>query len=289
MKSAKVFLLPLAGVILCALPFRCTRIVGRIAGLLFYLFDARKRRAFATNFRYLCPADSVSPKTINRYVQKIFENFILAAIGFLQLPRFTLQKLSLLVEDRWQKTLTQALAQGRGVLLVSAHLGDWELAGGASAKLGYPLVLVAESISPEHSKALGRFRRWSGIEVVMRTEPIKMLRALLNNKILAVAGDRDLAGTGIELPFFAGRRSIPRGPAALALKTGAVLLVGCFVLNSTPGKKPYLGVIEPPIEYSATGDHDRDVSQLTELLTERLCRFIRAYPDQWFVYKADWR
>lgn len=289
MKSAKVFLLPLASVILCALPFRFTRIVGRIIGLLFYLVDAPKRRAFAANFRYLCYSDNASHKTIHAYVRKIFENFILASIGFLQLPRFTPQKLSCVIEDRWQKNLTRARTRGRGVVLVSAHLGDWELASGSSAKLGYPLVLVAEPISSEHTKALGRFRRWSGIEIVMRTQPIKMLKALQNNKILAVAGDRDYAGTGIELPFCKGRRSVPRGPAALALKTGAVLLVGYFVLNSTPGKKPYLGVIEPEIEYSPTGNQDQDVLQLTKLLTERLCRFIRAHPDQWFVHKADWR
>jgi len=289
MKSAKGFLLPLASVMLCALPFGFTRIVGRVVALIFYLADTRKRRAFAANFRYLSYSENASQKAINTYVRKLFENFIMASIGFLQLPRFNNQKLSLLIEDRWQKPLNQARAHGRGVLLVSAHLGDWELACGASAKLGYPLVLVAEPISPDHTKALGRFRRWSGIEVVMRTEPIKMRKSLQANKILTLAGDRDYAGTGIELPFCAGRRNVPRGPAALALKTGAVLLVGYFVLNQTPGKKPYLGVIEPPVEYTPTGNYDRDVSNLTALLTERLCRVIRAYPDQWFVHKADWR
>jgi KDO2-lipid IV(A) lauroyltransferase len=289
MKSAKLLLLPVASVILSTLPFVFTRIIGRIAGLLFYLVDAHKRQAFATNFRYLFSSHTTGSKSINSYVRKTFENFVLASIGFMQIHRFTRQQLMNLVETRGQKFLTQALAQCRGVLLVSPHLGDWELACYVTAKMGYPLVVAAEPISPEHSQALGRFRRWSGLEVVMRTEPIKMLNALKRNKILLLAGDRDFAGTGIELPFFAGRRSIPRGPATLALRTGAVLLVGYFVLNPGQGKKPYLGVIEPPVEYASTGNRDRDVNRLTEILTDRLCRAIQTYPDQWFVYNSEWR
>ncbi len=289
MKSPKVLLMPVASILLCSLPFQWTRFIARIIGRFEYLNARTRRHTLITNLSHTLHAQNPTPTELNRAVRRTFENLALSIIGFLQIPRFTRSGISQLTIRHGLEYIDQALKRGRGAILVSAHLGDWELACASFARLGYSIVLVSEQVRGGLTKTLGFYRRWAGVEVVLMNEPIKMVRALKNNKILLLAGDRDLTGTGIELPFFNGLRKIPRGPAAFTLKTRATLLTGLFVLNPVPGKPPYFGRIEPPIEYTPTGTVNDDTNKLTRILSERIQAYIREYPEQWFVFQPDWR
>jgi KDO2-lipid IV(A) lauroyltransferase len=289
MKPPKFFLMTFASVLLNAIPFELTRIIARVAGFFYYLIDKNRRRTLVTNFRYLLDSENQNSRTINRVALRTLSNLCCYIIDALQIPNFSRSWLLKMVEAQGTEFLDQALAQGRGVILVSAHLGAGELASAYLARRGYPVVLVSEEVGAGHTETLGFYRRRAGVEVIMMTEPVRMLKTLKRNKILLVAGDRDLTGTGVVLPFFNGRRSIPRGPALFAVKTGAPVLVGCFVLNPISGAAPYLGLLDHPVEYRPTGDPNGNIDNLTTTITERLQRFIKLYPDQWYVFQPDWR
>lgn len=289
MKSLKVWLMPVASILLCSLPFQWTRFIARIFGQFQYLTARTRRHTLTTNLRHTLHAQNPTPTELNRAVRRTFENLALSIVGFLQIPRFTPSGISRLTNRSGLEYIDQALKGGRGAILVSAHLGDWELACASFARFGYSIVLVSENVPGGLTKTLGLYRRRAGVEVVFMNEPIKMVRALKNNKILLLAGDRDLTGTGIELPFCNGRRKLPRGPAAFALKTRAPLFTGLFVLNPVPGKSPYLGRIEPVVGYTPTGMVNDDINKLTEILSERIQAYIREFPEQWFVFQPDWR
>ena len=281
--------MPLASALLCALPINCRGFFGRIAGSILFRTDRSKRRVIASNLLNLFGARTATPAFIGRTARKTFNHLARATVDMLLIPKLNQQRLEVMAETRGRNYLDQALSRGRGVIFVTAHLGGWELGTAYYASLGYPVVTIFEPLPAGVIETLIRYRTRAGMEIILMNEPLKILRALKNKKVLAIAGDRDLTGTGIELPFGHGRRCVPRGPATLALRTDAPILVGCLVANPGATGRPYLGIIEPPIDFTPTGDQAADVLKLTEQITARLCRLIQTYPDQWFVFQEEWR
>jgi KDO2-lipid IV(A) lauroyltransferase len=175
-----------------------------------------------------------------------------------------------------------ALAEGRGVMLVSPHLGCVDLAGAAAAALGWPMTSVAEAVAPRVFAALFRYRTATGLRLrSMRTAAVAVSRALKRGELVAIVADRAIDGPAVEVEFGAGRRMMPTGPAAFALKAGAPIVIAALVRQSNGGA-PYVGITRR-LEVTS-----QDAETVTRAIAGVFSEIVMAYPDQWLVFQPGW-
>jgi KDO2-lipid IV(A) lauroyltransferase len=281
--------MPLATLILSIIPRALGLKIAAILGDLAY-FALRSQRAIITCNLTQILGGAASGKLIRRYARKTFHNFACCIVDLLRVPLLRPKDWAALAEFQGCEHLNRALRAGRGAILVTAHLGNWDLAGAFLAALGYPLTAVVEPIGQGVTKTLNRYRGWTGMELVRLGETFEMRRALCRNQFLVLLGDRDLTGTGVRVKFFKRDRYIPLGPAWLALHADTPILTGYMVIAPKRKRRPYLVVIEPPLPIDRSRKDLRSaIISTTRALSERLTRMIQSYPDQWFVFQPEWR
>jgi KDO2-lipid IV(A) lauroyltransferase len=281
----KVKLMSLATLLQISLPRWFMVWLATLLGNLFFLIEKNRRNLIYENMNHILGSKATAQKK-KRYTRQLFINYSICMADLLRAPLLTKEKLLSMVEFQGIENFDKALAKGEGAVLITAHIGNWDLAGVYMSHLGYKLIAVVEPIPKGVSAAMNRYRGLGGMELVPLTDKDIMNQVLVQKKVLVLLADRDLTGRGFELTFFDAKRYFPKGPAALALKYKVPLVFGYFILDKG---KPYKGVIEPEIIYKETGEFYQDVNNLTELIVQRINRLVAEHPDQWFVFKADWR
>lgn len=183
--------------------------------------------------------------------------------------------------------LEAARDDGRGVILALPHVGSWEWGGALLAQLAMPMWAVAERLEPpELFEWFAAKREAMGIHVVpldgrATGTLVGVLRA---GGIVGLLCDRDLEGNGIEVEFFARRVTLPGGPATLALRTGAPILVAaCY---SGPGRDHHAVVLPPIVAERTQARLREDVTRVTQRVADGLASLIRRAPEQWHVLPA---
>jgi KDO2-lipid IV(A) lauroyltransferase len=180
-------------------------------------------------------------------------------------------------------------ARGPGALIAAGHAGNWEVAGGALALRGVPIDGIAvRQRNPLFEQALSDNRRKLGVRVVYRGAAGKdVLRSLREGRVPVMLADQDAGAAGVYVDFFGHPASTPRGPALLALRSGARLFAGgCLVLPGSPRR--YRIQLEP-VEVPRTGDLIRDVQSLTQAHADALARLVQAAPEQYFWQHKRWK
>jgi len=172
--------------------------------------------------------------------------------------------------------------------MVTAHVGAPATAGQAVALRGVPTTIVVEQLQPPPLHDLvARLRGAFGVRIITvgRESAREMIAALRRNELVGIVSDRDVAGTGRELPFFGTPTRVTTAPAILALRTNAVVLPAFAARTELFAGK---GRIEPPVEMPRTGDTASDIREGTLRILQRIEAFIREYPDQWGVFSHVW-
>jgi len=284
----KFYLFKIAHGIACALPLS---FVYRLAVLLSdikYLLSQADRRAVRENLCVICGNRS----DLDAMTREVFRNFAKYLVDFFRMPRFTRAFLEEHVEFENLQYLQEALARKQGVIIMTAHIGNWELGGLTLGRMGYPLTAVA---LPHKEQALDEFfnrqRAEGGVTVVpVRLAIRRCLRALGENKIVALLADRDFSATGELMMLFGKPVMVPRGLAMFAYRTGAVILP--MFLRRKPGTLVgYTLTIDRPLEYP-DNFRDMDEDQLTRELmrqqVEVLEKHILQDPSQWLLFRRFW-
>lgn len=186
-----------------------------------------------------------------------------------------------------RRVLDEVLAEKKGVVLITGHIGNWEMLGQAIAAAGYPITTIARpSYDPRVTAWLQQWRTSRGLQVLWRKRNSgrAILRVLGKNRLMAFLIDQDTETAGAYVPFFGRAAFTPTTPAALALRTGAPVIF-CWHHRH---RKQHKITIER-IHYAPTGNTDRDVLALTVILSVRLESVIRAVPEQWVWMHKRWR
>lgn len=183
--------------------------------------------------------------------------------------------------------LRSALADGRGVVAVTGHLGNWELAGAALTARDVPLdVVVQRQQNPLFDRAINRTRRRLGMRVIERGRAPKLaLRALRAGRAVGFVADQDARGAGVFVPFFGRPASTHRGPALLALRTGAPVFTVIGLRSPDGGYE----VRVEPVAAERDGDPDAAVRRLTAAFTARLEHAAKRSPEQYFWQHRRWK
>lgn len=186
----------------------------------------------------------------------------------------------------WER-LKEAIDRGQGVVMATAHFGNWELGGASLAVRGIGVDAVVQKQSNALvDRDLTRVREALGVRPINRRDaPRKVLRSLREGRVIGFLADQDARRAGVFVPFFGTPASTHRGPALFAIRSGAPLFLGVAL------RRPD-GMYEcraHPIEVDRSGPLDEAVVRLTAAFTRKLEEEIRGAPEQYFWLHRRWK
>jgi Kdo2-lipid IVA lauroyltransferase/acyltransferase len=189
-------------------------------------------------------------------------------------------------ETEW-RSFEEARSEGKGVILVTGHYGNWEMAAAAVAARGIPIAaIVKRQSNPLVDRQITEARGTLGIETVdMAVAPRKIPRALRAGNAVGIVGDQDARRTGVFVPFFGVPASTHRGPATFALRIGSPLFATVARRRSDG---TYLLTGER-IDTTPRGSFEDDVLRITGAVAAHLEREIRRDPTQYFWFHKRWK
>lgn len=268
------------------IPFPVARGVGWVVGSLAYYLAPGRRRVLMENL-----ARTASTRTLRqrrRLARRTLRNLIDAALHLYRIPHMTRAELHGLVAFEGEEHLHAALALNRGVIIVTAHLGPYELGGAWLASHGYDTHAMVEDLSPEVLDAMAAYRKATGMGLISMRQGIReVYRLLQRNAIVLLVADRAIgeARSAVNVPFAGGIRPLPTGPATFAMANQTPIIPGRIVRN--PQRRPrYLVRFEAPIVPQARGEGER--RRLTRLIADHLSAAVLDHPDQWYVFQPQW-
>ncbi len=189
--------------------------------------------------------------------------------------------------DGWE-LLEAARAAGRGAIVVTGHLGNWELGGSYVAARGVPIDGIARQMAnPLFDRFLTRTRERLGMEIVWDGHAVRRTpRSLRENRVVAMVSDQGALGLASTfVPFFGRPAKTPRGPAVFALRLGVPILFAAAV--RLPNGRFRLAFERVPVV--ETGDRERDVDTIVATYTRMLEEWVRRYPEQYFWQHRRWK
>lgn len=269
------------------------RIVPRRAGyLLADLLGPLVARAWggqfahaAANMRTILGPGTPSAE-VERRVREVFRNYGRYLIDVLCLPSMDRADLERTVDVVGWEHLPNTLARGNGLILVSGHIGNWDVPAALLAARGYPVNAIVERLEPPAwNERVQAIRGRSGIRPIsMETGAREMFACLKRNEILALVIDRPLCVGGVPVRFFGRETRVPEGAARIALRTGASIVVAVGLRRGSR----FVTIVDPPIAFEPSGDRERDVRALTQRVVDHLERHIRQHPGQWYMFRDMW-
>jgi KDO2-lipid IV(A) lauroyltransferase len=181
-----------------------------------------------------------------------------------------------------------ALNEKKGVMLISAHFGNWEWIGATLALAGHPVALVARALDDAGLNAiLNAARERHGNTVLnKKTAASEIVRRLRTGETVGILIDQNTrAEDAVFVDYFGRSAATHKGPAVIALRTGAKV-VPVFVIREGDHNRL---VIRRPLEVTKTGDLQRDIHNLTALFTQTVESHVRQYPDHWLWIHRRWK
>jgi KDO2-lipid IV(A) lauroyltransferase len=194
-----------------------------------------------------------------------------------------------LLPDSARQVLEAALAERKGVVFVSGHVGNFELLARRISMAGFPCQTIAKEASDPRTTALIEKVRLSGkLKVIWRGQAGSvrhMLRALKNGEILGMLIDQDTKVQGVFVDFFGEKAFTPRAAADFALRTGAAVVMGFAFRREDGGYRLEL----TRLSVTPKGDRDADATELTAAMTRSIEDAIRRAPEAWVWMHQRWK
>lgn len=279
------FLYRLGQLLALNLPLKIAYKIAVLLSDLRYLFARQDRRTVKENLKIIFPQKS--EQEIKQIRKMMFRNFAKYLVDFFRFSKLDLTYIKENIKIENKEYLDAALSQGKGVIALTAHLGNWELGGVVISLLGYPFSAVA---LPHKNKMVDNFfnyqRQTKDVKVIPLGRSVKQcLDVFKKNEVLGLVGDRDFTEKGIILDFFGRPSLFPEGTAAFSLKTSAVIVPGFMVRNKDDS---FTLRFEKPLESINTGDKYSDLKQLVTQYKTIFEDYIKRYPDQWYMFRRFW-
>jgi KDO2-lipid IV(A) lauroyltransferase len=263
--------------------FAWGRLLGRVA---FHIL--RIRRGVALDNLRAAFGSEMTEREIHSLAARFYANLGLTLMEFFTLYDLSRQQILQKVTVEGIEHLEACRRQGRGALLLSGHLGNWELAGAAMSARGYPVsYLIKSQSNPYVDRMQNEIRRRAGVGVIRQGASVRQLvYALRRHEIVGILGDQDGGNQGLFIDFLGRPASVFRGPAYMAYRTGCPVIPGGIVREE---KGKHRVILTPPIDIDPSWDEETAVAELSRAHTQRLADLIRKYPDQYFWVHRRWK
>ena len=263
------------------LPLRAAYGLATVLSYAKYYISPRDRKAVIGNLLRILPVEEHG--RVHAYAKQVFVCFGKYLIEFFRVKYLKKEDVGKIMTIIGLEYVDEALKRGKGVIIVAAHLDNWELGGICMALLGYPFVAVA---LPHRHRLVNAFfnrqRERIGAVVVpsLGIALRRIYEALHKNQLVALVGDRVFSSNGKLMDFLGDKKMIPRGPAILATRTGAAIITG-FV--SRDEQDHHTLTFSRPLDQGLTED------EYIEAYTRSIEAQIRKYPTQWMMFREFWK
>jgi KDO2-lipid IV(A) lauroyltransferase len=269
------------------LPRRATLAIGRALGRCLGDLDRRHVAIAAANLRHAFPEWDES--RVLRTARAVYAHFGSVLFDILWLKSRTPEQIRSLIEVSGREHVERAMAAGKGAVLVTGHIGNWELHGVGHGLLFGPIHVVARPLdNPDLDRRLCEMRTMAGNTVLYKQRALaRILRALRDGGGIAILIDQNVQpGDGIFVDYFGRQAATTTVAAALAVKTGCAL-VPCRTELLPDGR--YRLTYAPALEWSSSGDRAADIACLTQRLTRQIEDWVRETPEQWLWMHRRWK
>ena len=265
------------------IPISLSYTISQIIADISYIFYRSAVQNVTKNLRLVFP--SASKKELSSKTKQLFRNYAKYLVDygrFANLEKSTLLKKIIYFDGK--ENLEDALQMDKGLILLTAHLGNWELGGTFFGAYGLTTNVVT---LPDEDPKIDDSRRWYRTKYGVKTitignspfSTIKLVKALNNREIIAMLIDRYSGNQdNITVDFFNKPTLFPKGPFILSRITGAPIIVA-FVVSENGG---YRGIIEKPFIVTTEKKEDESLKKVVRILEE----YIAKYPDQWYNFTA---
>jgi KDO2-lipid IV(A) lauroyltransferase len=259
------------------------RLGGCLGGLGYYLLPRERKRAH----EHLTLTFGDRPRSwIARTARACFVHL---GKSMLEMMLISAGRLPEIARFEGLENLEKAMAQGKGVIYVTGHIGNWELSGGVIASR-FPLSVVAAPLEPEplNDLVVG-LRNRIGIRIILRGRPgssRELIRVFKENRILGLLIDQDTDVEGAFVDFLGRPAWTPTAAASMAVKFGAPVVFG-FARRDRHNR--HTVTIEGPLELIHTGNAEQDIIANTALFNRKIGDRILQEPGQWVWMHRRWR
>lgn len=249
-----------------------------------YLLSKTDRQAVEYNLKIILNTDRV-PAAMVRDVFRYFGQYL--ADFFVMPKKLNKEFIKQYVQISGIDHVNEVLRQGKGGILLGAHIGNWEMGAAVLSLLGFPLTIVALAHKDIRVNAFFNSRReFFGTTVIQTNLALRRgLEHLKCNRLIAILADRDFGHHGLAMNFLGRRAMIPKGAALFSLKTGAPLVPAFFLRAPNNGFHFILGdpIYPPPVK--AEGINDQEIRKFTDQYLYVIEDQIRQNPSQWLMFR----
>ncbi len=270
-------------------PYKTGVVIGGITGRLAYYLLVRHKKKTIENLRFAFKGE-MDEEEIGRIAATCFENLGRSLFELLCIRWRGLKNIQTSITVEGERYLKEALSLGKGLILITAHIGNWELLAMFFAQKGYKVSVIA---APSKNRGLGEmtnaYRSRFNIETIIRGEQTsarKIIKSLRENGMLGVLLDQDIESDGIYVDFFGKKAYTPTGITSLALRFNIPVLMIFMVREE--GYRHRI-IINKPEGLRRSGDTKSDILHNTAIFTGIIESFIRKYPGQWVWMHNRWR
>ncbi|MBC7321945.1 MAG: lysophospholipid acyltransferase family protein [Acetomicrobium sp.] len=256
---------------------------GSLGRMVFSLNKDKSSKAIIRCSKFL----GCSLEVAREVVAKSYINLGRSVVEFLNLPKIG-KKIDEIVSVHDIENLNDALACGRGVILLTAHLGNWELAAAYLGIKDYPMRAIgAEQRDARITKLISDVRASCGVETIGKGFDLRgAIRCLQEGNILGVLLDQDAKDKGIIAPFLGQPASTPYGPVKLAMKMRSPI-VPLFIVRRKDNTHHDLYFL-PSLEERVKDFYDRPIEENVRLCNDILSEWISRHPEQWLWLYPRW-
>lgn len=271
-----------------ALPRRLARLIGRSIGEVAFYFLGRLRRVGLRNLELAYPEWGESRRLAT--LRSVFRGLGLQLAEFCLMSSYTPKQAGEFIEYDGLEHYLEARALGRGVLVLTGHLGAWELSSFYHSLVGYPMGLVIRRLdNPLVDDFVNRIRCLHGNRVIHKDDFARgLISAMRAGETVGILMDTNMTPPqGLFVPFFGKEACTASGLARVALKTDAAVLPGFLLWEESRSR--YVLRFGKQMELMRTGDANADVLANTAAFTSTIERYIRANPEQWLWMHRRWK
>jgi KDO2-lipid IV(A) lauroyltransferase len=273
--------------LIARIPKRYVISLGKLLGGILLLVDVHDRRLVLRNLRFI--HSDFSQDQIRQLCRRIFQHLGITFLETCQIATLSREDILARVRVLGEEHLLRALRQNKGVVAITAHLGNWEMALQiASCHYESPVTTVVRKAPfARLDRWLTHFRTRFGARVIPQEDALRdMMKILRRGEILNLMVDQGRASDGVDVTFFGRKATATRGAALVAIRCGSpVVMASC--VRAPDGE--LILKFYPPLDIQRTGDLRADVQINSQIMSDAVERAIREHPEQWCWNQRKWK
>jgi Kdo2-lipid IVA lauroyltransferase/acyltransferase len=266
------------------IPRRINLRLGAFLGTVLYMFFSYRKNIVIKNLKIAYPL--ISDQKLIEILRSLYKHFCMVIFDFLRFPFLNIRKLDKILT--FSDEALDILANNSSGILLTAHLGNWEIIPHALGKHGHTVSAIARK---QKNLGVNRYLMWgrklSGCNIIYKKGSTRQMMSSLKHGFLLMASDQYSSRNGIPISFFGKETRSPRGASIFHLKTRAPIFFCIVYLN--PDFSYTLHLEELKLELDENSTNDEKIQLLNQQYHHKLEEWIIKYPQQYLWFHRKWR